>query len=91
MLSKLAIRRLSEAMYTPHIDSKFIYLMTTIETLTSREFLNFKKVKPKLLPLIVNTKKEYHTMSEELRGYSEGIRTEIVHNGKSLRDIKKYY
>lgn len=26
-LSKLALRRLSEAMYIPHVDSKFIYLM----------------------------------------------------------------
>jgi hypothetical protein len=90
-LSKLALRRLSEAMYIPHFDSKFIYLMTTIETLASREYLKFKKVKSKIVPLIVNSKAEYHALSEELRGYSEDVRTEIVHNGKLIADVSTEY
>ncbi|ANS74555.1 hypothetical protein AWM70_08130 [Paenibacillus yonginensis] len=90
-LSRLALRRLSEAMYVPHLDSKFIYLMTTIETLASREYLNFKKVKSKVVPLIVKSKSEYHALSEELREYSEDVRTEIVHNGKSISDISTEY
>ncbi|MCU6796813.1 hypothetical protein OB236_32280 [Paenibacillus sp. WQ 127069] len=88
LLSKLALKRLSEAMYIPLIDSKFIYLMTTIETLASQQYLPFKKVKPRIIPLLVNTKEQYHSMSEELRIFSEDIRTEIVHNGKSLTDIQ---
>lgn len=90
-LSKLALRRLSEAMYIPHIDSKFIYLMTTIDTLASREYLNFKGVKSKIVPFIVKSKVEYHALCEELRGYSEGIRTEIVHNGKLIADVSTEY
>jgi hypothetical protein len=87
-LCKTALRRLSEAMYIPDIDSKFIYLMTTLETVASPNYMGFKKVKPMILHFIANTKKEYFTMSDELKSFSEDIRTEIIHNGKSLTDIR---
>ncbi|WP_425800820.1 hypothetical protein ACHOLT_11730 [Desulfitobacterium sp. Sab5] len=87
-LCKTALRRLSEAMYIPNIDSKFIYLMTTLETVASPDYMGFKKVKSRILPFIANSKKEYFTLADELQSFSEDIRTEIVHNGKSLTDIR---
>lgn len=89
VLCKTALRRLSEAMYIPNLDSKFIYLMTTLETLASPNWIPFSKVKPRILPFIARSKQEYHFMSEELRIFSEDIRTEIVHNGKTLIEIRK--
>ncbi len=89
LLCKSILKRLSEAMYIPLIDSKFTYLMTTLEIIASPKYINFKKVKSKITPLIANNKQSYHQLSEELRVLSEEIRTEIVHNGKSLVEIQK--
>lgn len=91
VLCKIAVRRLSEAMYIPSINSRFIYLMTTLETIASQEYMGFSEVKPKILPFIANTKHEYHVMSQELKVFSKEIRTEIIHNGKNLTDIRQGY
>lgn len=89
-LSKLALKRLSEAMYIPMIDSKFIYLMTTIESIASPEYVQFKKAKSRIIPFLVSTKKQYHLLSNRLKVLSEEIRTEVVHNGKSITEIRKH-
>lgn len=84
LICRNAIKRLSEAMYIPNLNSKFIYLMTTLETIASPDYLNFKKVKSKILPFVAKSTQEYHMLSEYMRYLSEDIRTEVVHNGKDL-------
>ncbi|PPB08843.1 hypothetical protein [Brevibacillus laterosporus] len=83
-----ALKRLSEAMYIPNVNSKFIYLMTTLETIASPKYLAFQKVKGKLLPFISESKKQYDELSDYMRFLSEDLRTEVVHNGKDLIQIR---
>ncbi len=84
---RTALARINEAMYMNNLNSAFVYLMSTLEMLASREYLNFKNVKSRLLPFLASSKSEYHALSEELCHISEDIRTEIVHNGKSIFDL----
>ena len=84
---RTAIRRINEAYYFPNLNSCFVYLMSTLEMLASSEYTQFKKVKTNIVSFIANDKREYHQLCNRLRVISEDIRTEIVHNGKSLYDI----
>lgn len=78
------LRRINEAMYMGNINTSFIYLMSTFDMLASDEYINFKKVKSRIIPFLVNSKKSYHNKSKFFKYLSKDIRTEIVHNGKSL-------
>ncbi len=78
------IHRVSESMYMNNLNTSFVYLLSTLEMLSSREYLNFKKTKSKILPFISYSKYQYHKCSEYLRNISENLRTEIIHNGKSI-------
>lgn len=84
ILCKSIVKRINEAMYIPDIDSRFIYLMSTIETLASPKYIGFSDVKKKIGPIICESKERYHEFGHEMRNISQNIRTEIVHNGKSL-------
>ncbi|CAC6189999.1 hypothetical protein ACM6AV_11140 [Staphylococcus aureus] len=91
LLFREAIHRVSESMYMNNLNTSFIYLLSTLEMLSSREYLNFKKTKSKILPFISYSKYQYHKCSEYLRNISENLRTEIIHNGKSIFDLYDNY
>ncbi len=55
--------------------------------LASDNYMQFKKVKTNIVPFIAASKSDYHKKCGKLRDTSEYIRTEIIHNGKSLYDI----
>ncbi|HCX3048161.1 TPA: hypothetical protein OZJ57_000994 [Staphylococcus aureus] len=91
LLFREAIHRVSESMYMNNLNTSFVYLLSTLEMLSSREYLNFKKTKFKILPFISYSKYQYHKCSEYLRNISENLRTEIIHNGKSIFDLYDNY
>ncbi|HHD6587795.1 TPA: hypothetical protein ACOT6G_000547 [Staphylococcus aureus] len=91
LLFREAIHRVSESMYMNNLNTSFVYLLSTLEMLSSREYLNFKKTKSKILPFISYSKYQYHKCSEYLRNISENLRTEIIHNGKSIFDLYDNY
>ncbi len=91
LLFREAIHRVSESMYMNNLNTSFVYLLSTLEMLSSREYLNFKKTKSKILPFISYSKYKYHKCSEYLRNISENLRTEIIHNGKSIFDLYDNY
>ncbi len=91
LLFREAIHRVSESMYMNNLNTSFVYLLSTLEMLSSREYLNFKKTKSKILPFISYSKYQYHKCSEYLRNISENLRTEIIHNGKSIFDLYDDY
>ncbi|CAC6658233.1 Uncharacterised protein [Staphylococcus aureus] len=91
LLFREAIHRVSESMYMNNLNTSFVYLLSTLEMVSSREYLNFKKTKSKILPFISYSKYQYHKCSEYLRNISENLRTEIIHNGKSIFDLYDNY
>ncbi|EMN2528380.1 hypothetical protein OD178_000628 [Staphylococcus aureus] len=91
LLFREAIHRVSESMYMNNLNTSFVCLLSTLEMLSSREYLNFKKTKSKILPFISYSKYQYHKCSEYLRNISENLRTEIIHNGKSIFDLYDNY
>ncbi|HDW7820498.1 TPA: hypothetical protein RM664_001030 [Staphylococcus aureus] len=91
LLFREAIHRVSESMYMNNLNTSFVYLLSTLEMLSSREYLNFKKTKSKILPFISYSKYQYHKCSEYLRNISENLRTESIHNGKSIFDLYDNY
>ncbi|EVA50344.1 hypothetical protein [Staphylococcus aureus] len=91
LLFREAIHRVSESMYMNNLNTSFVYLLSTLEMLSSREYLNFKKTKSKIFPFISYSKYQYHKCSEYLRNISENLRTEIIHNGKSIFDLYDNY
>ncbi|MGN5999864.1 hypothetical protein [Staphylococcus aureus] len=91
LLFREAIHRVSESMYMNNLNTSFVYLLSTLEMLSSHEYLNFKKTKSKILPFISYSKYQYHKCSEYLRNISENLRTEIIHNGKSIFDLYDNY
>ncbi|HDH5775367.1 TPA: hypothetical protein PI588_001213 [Staphylococcus aureus] len=91
LLFREAIHRVSESMYMNNLNTSFVYLLSTLEMLSSREYLKFKKTKSKILPFISYSKYQYHKCSEYLRNISENLRTEIIHNGKSIFDLYDNY
>ncbi|HGZ6235733.1 TPA: hypothetical protein ACOFU1_001922 [Staphylococcus aureus] len=91
LLFREAIHRVSESMYMNNLNTSFVYLLSTLEMLSSREYLNFKKTNSKILPFISYSKYQYHKCSEYLRNISENLRTEIIHNGKSIFDLYDNY
>ncbi|WP_214691565.1 MULTISPECIES: hypothetical protein [unclassified Exiguobacterium] len=85
---RAALTRINEAMYMHNLNTAFIYLMTTLEMLADKdEMLQFQKVKSKIIPFIVESKKEYHRLSSEMVNLSKHKRTEIVHNGKNIFEL----
>lgn len=85
---RAALTRINEAMYMANLNTAFVYLMTTLEMLANKdEFIQFSKVKPRILPFITRSKTEYHTSSTYLFNLSKNKREEIVHNGKNIFDL----
>ena len=82
-----AFTRLSEAMYMNSANTSFVYLMSTIEMLADKEYIKFTKAKTNILAFIATSKKEYLEKLEWFKEVSKVIRTEVVHNGKSIYEI----
>lgn len=82
-----AIARINEAYYFNNLNTSFVYLMSTLEMLASDNYMQFKKVKTNIVAFIAADKSDYHVKCDKLRYISEEIRTEVIHNGKSLYDI----
>lgn len=86
---KKAINRVNEILYFENTNIKLIYILTTYESLASRCYVQFQKMKATLLPFIVENKNEYNELSEWFKEISD-LRTELVHNGKDLFDLLSY-
>lgn len=84
---RYALTRVNEALYMNNDNISFIYLMSTLEMLADSEFIQFKKVKTYILAFTSRSKNEYQTKSQQFIDISKNIRTEVVHNGKSLFDL----
>lgn len=82
-----ALRRINEAYYFNNVNTSFIYLMSTLEMLPSSEYMDFQKVRTRILPFVATSKTEYNYKCDRLKNIYQNIRTQIVHNGKSLYDI----
>ena len=88
---RAALSRISNSMYIDDLSISFVYLMSTLEMLASSEYINFRKVKSKILPFICENAEEYHNVSGELRFWSESLRTSIVHNGENILNLVNGY
>lgn len=86
-MCKAALDKICKAFYITDFNICFTYLWTILESIASDEYLQFKKVKSKILPFISRDKKNYHDKSEWLKELSESIRTNIVHNGTSIYEL----
>lgn len=83
-LCKSGMRRLTESLYMPSYEMSFIYLMSTIESLVSSTYMKFQDTKSKMLTLISSSKEIYHEKSKYYYNLSKNVRTDIIHNGKTL-------
>jgi hypothetical protein len=81
---RYTVRRVNEALYFPNLSVAFAYLMGTLEVLASPKYMQFKKVKARLVPFLAEDKTDYHRISKQLRQYSEDYRTKIVHEGRQM-------
>ena len=61
--------------------------MTTLEMLADNEYIQFKKVKTYILAFTSKNKNQYQALSQKFLDISKNIRTEVVHNGKSLYEL----
>lgn len=85
---KNALHRVADSFYMNNFNIAFIYLMSTLEMLADPDkYIGFQTVKSKILPFIAKNKSSYHMMSNELKNISMNLRTDVVHNEKSLYDI----
>jgi hypothetical protein len=67
---------------------KFAQIMILLDFLGNpHEYMNFKKIKTKLISALATSKTNYHELSNEFRYYSEELRTEVIHNGKRLENL----
>ncbi|MCY8798227.1 MULTISPECIES: hypothetical protein [Bacillus subtilis group] len=88
---RTALTRVNEAMYMTNLNAAFIYLMSTIEMLADRnKYLQFSKVKSKILPFLAEDKKQYHELSKFTKHLSKDIREQVVHNGKNIYELYTY-
>lgn len=80
-------------MYTQILESnsnteKFIQIMMLFEFIASPEkYEKFKNVKTKILSHIARNASEYHKISQEFMDYSSCLRTQIIHQGKSIEGL----
>ena len=85
-LIRQAVKRLNEAMYIPDSNSRFVYLMTTLEVISSPEYIGFSEVRKIISALICSNRDEYLNTTHRLRDLSMIHRTAVVHNGKDIFD-----
>ena len=94
---KHAYRLYSDILYMPTATNKFMQAMSLIEYLANPfEYEQMKKVKTKIVPFSSDCKKEYFDICERFKyltsledenGKQIGLRTSIIHNGRSLEEL----
>lgn len=82
-----AVARMNEAMYMNNINSCFIYLLATLESLVSVTFMPFTDVRVHIASFAAQTPIQYKYYSEKLFELSKKIRTDVVHFGKTLYEL----
>ncbi|HDR8020802.1 TPA: hypothetical protein QCY65_005166 [Bacillus cereus] len=83
-LIKQAVKRLNQSMYIPDSNSRFVYLMSTLEVICSPEYIGFSEVRKIISAIVCSDKDSYLKMGEKLRELSEIHRTNVIHNGKDI-------
>jgi len=85
ILVRKIMRRLSKSMYIYDPNVRFVYLMTTVEIVSSMdEYRQSKCVKKLIGKLISPIQKDYENVTKRMEKYFHDYRTEIVHNGKDI-------
>ncbi|EJV43862.1 hypothetical protein IEK_05201 [Bacillus toyonensis] len=79
-----AVKRLNQSMYIPDPNSRFVYLMSTLEVICSPEYIGFSEVRKIIAAIICSDKDLYLKFGDKLRELSEIHRTNVVHNGKDI-------
>lgn len=96
---KYALKQYSNIVLAENKTTKFMLSMSLIEYLANPyEYMNMKKVKPKIIPFIAETKEELEEISNKFIDLTSkkdekdnqiGLRTCIVHNGASIESLIK--
>lgn len=81
------LHRLFKAIQIYDINTCFAYLFSTIDGLDCIPSDNFQDKKIRILSFIVKNQNEFDILSQQFYFYSQTVRTEIIHAGKSLYDI----
>lgn len=94
---KQALRLYSDILYMSTSTNKFMQGMSLIEYLANPfEYEKMKKVKTKIIPFSVDSKKQYNIICERFKQLTSledennkqiGFRTLIIHNGRTLESI----
>ncbi|WP_373228920.1 hypothetical protein [Cohnella sp.] len=93
---KHAFRLYSDILYLPTATNKFMQAMSLIEYLSNPfEYEKMQKVKSKIVPYSAESKSSYHDICERFKyltsltenGVNIGLRTSIIHTGKTLEQI----
>ncbi|QGX61784.1 hypothetical protein [Alteromonas mediterranea] len=89
-IAKQALRMFSNALEENDNTGKFIEIMRLFEFVADpNSFTKFQKVRTKIAAHIAENSSDIHRLQEEFKYYSsgdneDGLRTEIIHNGKSI-------
>jgi hypothetical protein len=89
-VAKQALQINSSIINSNSNNGKFLLLMQLIDFLMlPYEYGNFKKIKGNLICHIVNSKSEYHKLSERFIQLTDeqGLRTKIIHGGYNIDDL----
>lgn len=95
-VAKNALKIYSSVLEESSDTNKFIQIMRLFEFIAfPEEYRNFQKVKEKILSHIAKSNNDVIRIRDEFKSYTggdnnNGLRTEIIHNGKLLEDIGKY-
>lgn len=94
---KHAIRLYSDILYMPTATNKFMQAMTLIDYLGNPfDFQNMQKNKAKIAPFSADSYTQYNKICERFKlltsqkddaGNQIGLRTNIIHNGKSIEEL----
>jgi hypothetical protein len=89
-IAKQALRMFSNALEENDNTGKFIEIMRLFEFIADpNSFTKFQKVRTKIASHIVENSSDINRLQDEFKYYSsgdneDGLRTEIIHNGKSI-------
>jgi hypothetical protein len=95
-LAKHALKIYSSALEEGSDTNKFIQIMRLFEFIAfPKEFARFEKIKEEILSHVAKNNSDIQRIRQEFKEYTsgennDGLRTEIIHNGKLLEDIGIY-
>ncbi len=83
-----ALRLNSQILEQDNLTMKFIQIMTLFEFLANPDkYERFEDAKKKFIPHIANNNQEYLFLADRFIKFSQGYRTDVVHNGKHIIEI----